>query len=144
MMTLLLIGIGAALMYFFDPDSGRRRRAWLREKWPSAAKKGQASLVEPEPGSERVAGASADDISVAASLGVAPTDEELARRVRSALERALPQPPAVEVMAHQGLVILSGQVSAEVQDTLLACVRSVAGVKDVENRLDVRIAPANV
>ncbi len=24
MMTLILMGIGAALMYFFDPDSGRR------------------------------------------------------------------------------------------------------------------------
>ena len=32
MTTLLLVGIGAALMYFFDPDSGRRRRERLREQ----------------------------------------------------------------------------------------------------------------
>ena len=29
MTTLILMGIGAALMYFFDPDSGRQRRERL-------------------------------------------------------------------------------------------------------------------
>lgn len=43
MTTLLLVGIGAALMYFFDPDSGRRRRERLREQCTSATRKLQAS-----------------------------------------------------------------------------------------------------
>ena len=60
-----------------------------------------------------------------------------------ALERALPQPPAVEVIAHHGLAILSGEVSAEEQDTVLACVRGVPGVKEVENRIEVRTAAGN-
>jgi len=143
MMTLLLIGIGAGLMYFLDPDSGARRRMWLREKWASATKKKQASFAGAEGRSDRVAGAGADDISFAAANDVA-TDEELARRVRSALERALPQPPAVEVIAHHGLVILSGQASAEEQDTLLACVRALPGVKEVENRIEARTAAGNL
>ena len=29
MTTMILMGIGAALMYFFDPDSGRSRRERL-------------------------------------------------------------------------------------------------------------------
>ena len=29
MTTMILMGIGAALMYFFDPDSGRPRRERL-------------------------------------------------------------------------------------------------------------------
>ncbi len=29
---LAALGVGAALMYFFDPDEGRRRRALLRDK----------------------------------------------------------------------------------------------------------------
>ncbi|MDQ3562886.1 MAG: BON domain-containing protein [Pseudomonadota bacterium] len=141
-MTLLLIGIGAGLMYFLDPHSGAPRRLWLREKWARTTKKEQASLAGAEASSDRVAGAGADDISFAAPNDVA-TDDELARRVRLALERALPQPPAVEVIAHHGLVILNGQVSAEEQDTVLACVRAVPGVKEVENRIEVRTAAGN-
>ncbi len=138
LMTLLLICIGAGLMYFLDPGSGARRRLWLREKWARPTKKEQASLAGAEARTDRVAGAGAD----AAPNDVA-TDDELARRVRLALERALPQPPAVEVIAHHGLVILSGEVSAEEQDTVLACVRAVPGVKEVENRIEVRTAAGN-
>jgi hypothetical protein len=49
MTTLLLVGIGAALMYFFDPDSGRRRRERLREQCTSATRKLQASAHTPPP-----------------------------------------------------------------------------------------------
>ena len=31
--TLVTLGIGALLMYFFDPDSGRRRRELISEKF---------------------------------------------------------------------------------------------------------------
>jgi osmotically-inducible protein OsmY len=140
--TLLLIGIGAALMYLLDPHSGARRRLWLREKWARPTKKEQASLAGAEASNARVAGAGADDISFTARNDVA-TDEDLARRVRLALERSLPQPPAVEVIAHHGRVILSGEVSPEEQGTVLACVRAVPGVKEVENQTEVRTAAAN-
>ena len=136
LMTLLLICIGAGLMYFLDPGSGARRRLWLREKWARPTKEEQASLAGAEARTDRVAGAGAD--------AVPNADDELARRVRLALERALPQPPAVEVIAHHGLVILSGEVSAEEQDTVLTCVRGVPGVKEVENRIEVRTAAGNV
>ncbi len=43
MTTLILMGIGAALMYFFDPDSGRPRRVRLRDRCTSATKKFQGS-----------------------------------------------------------------------------------------------------
>lgn len=33
----------AALMYFFDPASGRQRRVWLRDQWDHVAKKGMAA-----------------------------------------------------------------------------------------------------
>ena len=141
--TLLLIGIGAGLMYFLDPDSGARRRPWLYEKLARTTKKEQASLAEAQASSDRVAEAGADDISLTAPNDVT-TDEQLARRVRLALERALPQPPEVEVIAHHGVVILSGQVSAEEQDTMLTCVRAVPGVTDVENRIEVRTAAGSV
>jgi hypothetical protein len=36
---LILMGLGAALMYFFDPTSGRDRRLWVREQWGQRAEK---------------------------------------------------------------------------------------------------------
>ena len=47
MTTLILVGIGAALMYLFDPDSGRRRRERLRDLCTSATKKLQGSTYTP-------------------------------------------------------------------------------------------------
>ena len=49
MTALILVGIGAALMYFFDPDSGRRRRERLREQCTSATRKLQGSAHAPAP-----------------------------------------------------------------------------------------------
>ncbi len=41
MITVIFwIAVGAALMYFFDPVSGRARRAWLSEKIDQVSKKG--------------------------------------------------------------------------------------------------------
>ncbi|MGH8597735.1 MAG: BON domain-containing protein [Gammaproteobacteria bacterium] len=137
LMTLVLIGIGVGLMYFLDPESGARRRLWLQEKWARPTKKEHDFSV-----GDRVAEAGADDISLTVPNDGA-TDDELARRVRLALERALPQPPAVEVIAHHGLVILSGEVSAKEQDIVLTCVRAVPGVLEVENRVEVRTATGN-
>ena len=60
LMTLLLICIGAGLMYFLDPGSGARRRLWLREKWARPTKKEQACLAGAEVRTDRVAGAGAE------------------------------------------------------------------------------------
>ncbi len=49
MTTLILMGIGAALMYFFDPDSGRPRRVRLRDRCTSATEKFQGSVRTPAP-----------------------------------------------------------------------------------------------
>jgi hypothetical protein len=39
MAMILWIAVGAALMYFFDPMSGRERRAWLLDKMNQISKK---------------------------------------------------------------------------------------------------------
>ena len=49
MTTLIFMGIGAALMYFFDPDSGRRRRERLRDQCTNATRKLQGSAHAPAP-----------------------------------------------------------------------------------------------
>jgi len=39
MKTLFWLGLGAAAMYLFDPDHGRRRRALLREQLTDAQRR---------------------------------------------------------------------------------------------------------
>jgi hypothetical protein len=44
MSTMIIwIAIGAALMYFYDPASGRARRAWLRAKCDQVVKRSTAA-----------------------------------------------------------------------------------------------------
>ena len=49
MRTLLTLGLGAAAMYFFDPQQGRRRRARVRDQLTQA----QRVLRERAQGSAR-------------------------------------------------------------------------------------------
>lgn len=39
------LGIGAALMYLFDPDDGNRRRALIRDKGTSLGRKTQETVL---------------------------------------------------------------------------------------------------
>ncbi len=39
------LGVGAALMYLFDPQGGNRRRALIRDKTFSASRKTQQALT---------------------------------------------------------------------------------------------------
>ncbi|MGH8523860.1 MAG: hypothetical protein ACREXY_06485 [Gammaproteobacteria bacterium] len=79
MSEIMLIALGAALMYFFDPGSGRQRRAWLRDQWDRLAKKGMAAA----PTTATAPRYTAAEQSVAEptdKAAAAPTDEALGAR----------------------------------------------------------------
>jgi uncharacterized membrane protein len=128
------MGLGAGLMYYLDPDLGRRRRALLCDQLTSAF-----SRIDDCMGgtfrdlSQRTQGVLAE--TRAALTSAAPSDEILAERVRAHLERVVSHPASVQVTARQGTVTLSGPILQSEVDDLLACVRVVRGVKGVENRL---------
>lgn len=137
------IGIGAALMYLLDPDRGARRRALARDK---ARHFGRIT-------GERL-GARSRDLRNRAQ-GVAarirrekteepPSDDVLEARVRAEIGREIRNPGAVHVSARGGRVTLTGPVLAEEKETLVACVASVAGVEDVEDRLEPHESAAEV
>lgn len=126
-------GLGAALMYLFDPKNGGRRRSLTRDKAGKVARQGGDKLA-----------ATARDLRNR-SVGTAreatgrfkrqtPTDQVLAERVRAELGH-LTTPGVVEVNAHQGCITLTGQVPSEGVDDLLKTVRRVRGVTEVDNRL---------
>ena len=136
-------GVGAGLMYFYDPQMGRRRRALMRDQLISLGHQiDDAVDVTTRDLSNRAAGLWAEMRSCITSNGA--SDAVLAERVRSQLGGLVSHPSAIEVRAEQGRVILSGPILRDEIDRLLHGVASVRGVHDVENRLQVHDTPGNV
>lgn len=129
-------GLGLGLMYLFDPQEGDRRRALVRDQLARLRNKTRDAT-----------GATARDVRHRARGVVAEIrgrftegqvdDGVLAERVRSKLGRVVSHPRALDVTATQGRVTLSGPILRDEVDPLLAALRRVRGVREVENRLDV-------
>jgi len=129
---------GAALMYFTDPSKGKRRRAIVRDR-VSAGFRGAARELDKAKRdlynrSEGVAATVRSWQSRSEADG--PVIEE---RVRSAMGRVIRHPHGIQVHVEQaGRVTLEGSVEEQYLDELLNRVRSVAGVREVVNRLRLR------
>ncbi|HZZ94269.1 MAG TPA: BON domain-containing protein [Usitatibacter sp.] len=106
--SMVAAALGAALMYFLDPDSGRKRRAWVRQE------RGRLARTRRE---DRVA------------------DAVLVELVRTALGRTIANPHGIEVKAFDGRVVLKGPVTPEELAEIVACTQRVRGVREVDNRL---------
>lgn len=128
------VGLGAALMYLFDPDRGSRRRALIRDKVESAANKtGDYAGKMSRDLRNRAYGVVSEAKSI---FRIAPvTDEVLVNRVRSKLGHHSAQ--AIDVSAQDGSVTLRGSLAAKEVSDVLRAVQSVHGVKRVSNLLEV-------
>ena len=62
-------------------------------------------------------------------------DGILLERVRAALGHVVGDPQAVDIRVKCGIVVLKGPAREDQMGELVACVRNVRGVQDVENRL---------
>lgn len=129
--------IGAGLMYFFDPEKGKRRQAEVRNQWNKFQNTttSQAEAIAKD-SLNRARGSAIETIQHFASDPV--TDEILVARVRAELGHYVSQPGAVTVTADEGIVILQGTVSAQEVQPFVAKVRSMAGIRGVENQLKLR------
>jgi BON domain len=141
---LTLAGLGAALTYFFDPQSGPRRRAMARDRVVAFFRRhGQdvGGTVQAE---------AKGLVNKAAHLKEArkadPDDATLTRKVESEIFRDPDVPKGqIDVNAENGIVILRGEVERpELITDLEKTTRSVQGVKDVENLLHVPGAEAEM
>jgi osmotically-inducible protein OsmY len=74
------------------------------------------------------------------AFGAVEDDEVLAARVRARLRQVVRDPETVGVAVEGGLVTLTGTVGATEFDRLVSAVLKVRGVRDVEDRLQVRAA----
>ncbi len=128
-------GLGAGLMYLFDPELGNRRQTKLRDRFTSAVSRfGDEFDVAWRDLCHRANGIAAEAIGLLSDGRV--SDDVLAERVRSKIGRHVSHPRAIDVDVADGLVGLAGPVLLSEMDGLLAAVASVRGVRRVENHLE--------
>ena len=137
------VGLGAALMYIFDPDRGKRRRALLRDKVEATGNK-LSDKVEKmgRDLSNRAYGVVAETKSIFQPDEV--TDDVLVDRVRSRLGRIPAHISAFDLAAKDGVVTLRGQILADEVPKVLRAARFVRGVKDIDNQFEVHETAGNV
>ena len=126
--------IGAAIAYFFDPDSGRRRRKILTDKAGKFARQGGRRAGDTV--------AQAEGLKQRAThrkeqQKPQPDDVTLARKVETEIFRDADVPKGkINVNVEDGIVYLRGELEQPdlIQD-LESQARKVQGVRDVENLL---------
>lgn len=136
------LGIGTGLMFLLDPNQGKRRRAMLRDKCYSAARKtGEGMEVTARDLRNRTYGLVSD---VQSRFSSAPGDDAvLIDRVRAKLGRIVSHPRAIDVSVQNGRATLSGPILTAEVPQLLACVNRISGVNQVVNQLEAHDEPGN-
>lgn len=142
-MLLKGMGLGAGLMYLWDPQRGRRRRAQLLDQLDHAKHCTEDFLDKAQRDlSNRATGVTAEAYSM---LGRHGTDDRvITARVRSKLGRYCSHPHALDVDSQDGQVVLSGQILEDEVADVLKAVRWVRGVRGVENRLEIHRERGNI
>lgn len=129
------IAIGAAIMYFYDPDRGRSRRCTLRDQTNAQVrKKRQAIDVMTRDLQNRAQGV--QHMAKARFHHEPVQDDVLVERIRAELGRHVTHTSSIVVTADNGHVTLSGPVLANEVQELVRLVRWTPGVKSVDNNLD--------
>ena len=130
-------GIGAGLMYLFDPDRGKRRRAGIRNKAihinhiaTDVATKTQRDLRN------RLRGVVCE--LKALVRPETASDDVLEARVRSRMGRLVSHPHSIAVKAREGRIILSGPIPTAEVLPLVDAVAAMRGVKNIENLLELQ------
>jgi osmotically-inducible protein OsmY len=130
------VAAGTLAMYYLDKQSGRRRRALVRDKLVAAGHDA-ADMAE-----------SAGKRTVDHLKGIVATrrfdrvgghepesDSQLHERIRARLGRVVSHPKSIQVEVDQGSVWLRGHILTQELDELLSEVSQMHGVKTVRNEL---------
>jgi osmotically-inducible protein OsmY len=136
-------GAGVVAAYFLDPDDGRRRRAMARDRAQRTVREARGFLhAAGRDLRNRATGVAARIRSRVRGRNI--SDEVLEARVRAELGRVVLHPHAVEVACDDGRVTLTGSVHEDEADDLVARVRAVPGVSEIDNLLEIHDGPADI
>jgi osmotically-inducible protein OsmY len=133
-----LVGLGAALTYFFDPEQGRRRRAMTRDRFVAFFRRRKRETER----LCRSASAQAEGLVQKAKHleeepKPQPDDVTLTRKVETEIFRDADIPKGqININAENGKIYLRGEVGQpELIKDLEKRARKVQGVQEVENLL---------
>lgn len=133
-----LVGLGAALTYFFDPEQGRRRRAMTRDRFVAFFRRRKRETER----LGRSASAQAEGLVQKAKHleeepKPQPDDVTLTRKVETEIFRDADIPKGqININAENGKIYLRGEVGQpELIKDLEKRARKVQGVQEVENLL---------
>ena len=129
------LGLGALIMYLFDPQAGRRRRASVRDKIRRGKNKTLDAIDVIAPDfKNRIIGLAAETRRLMHAEEV--TDEVLAERIRSKLGGLVSHPSSVQVKVENRTAILSGPILTAEAEHLINHIASMRHVASVENQLE--------
>lgn len=136
---LTMLGLGAGLMYYLDPDRGRRRRALVRDRVDHLSHRLEA-LIEATSHdlANRSRGLWAELRSLPSQIvGKQVHDEVVVARVRAKMGRYVSHPHAITAIAERGHVTLAGPILESEVESLLTAVSRIPGVTDVRSCLEI-------
>lgn len=143
MALLAGIGIGAAVMYFLDPDRGTRRRHVLADKARRGLRvTGRELHNAAENAKNHTRGKVLEMQHRATEEPV--DDERLVERVRAELGHRVERARAIEVSAENGRVTLTGALPYDQIERAARAAASVRGVREIDNCLVTSAGDQNV
>lgn len=128
------IGIGAALMFFLDPDRGTRRRHLLADKARRGLRVTGRELHDAAENAKNHTRGKVIELQHRLSEDQVD-DTRLVERVRAELGHQVERARAIEVTAENGRVTLTGALPYDQIDRAARTAGSVRGVREVDNRL---------
>jgi osmotically-inducible protein OsmY len=131
---------GAAFMYFFDPQNGKRRRNMARDRTLAFFRRGGRRAERLGRGvAAEAQGVAQKATHLREEPKPQPDDATLAQKVESEVFRDIEVDKGrINVNAEEGKVILRGEVERpELIEELVERTQKVQGVRDVESRLHV-------
>jgi uncharacterized membrane protein len=135
--------VGGLLVYFLDPDTGRKRRALLKDRSVNLLKEADRAIGKASSDlSNRARGAVAEARSLAPLGNV--SDEVLVEQVRARIGRVTSFSHFVEVSARDGAVSLRGAALESELDNLMAAVSSIRRVSSVHSEMKAYQRPQDI
>lgn len=131
---LIGVGLGAAIMYFLDPDRGARRRHMTYDRAGRALRIGTRELRDAAEDAKNHTLGTIAEVRNAREEGPVE-DDRLVDRVRAELGHHVEHPRRIEVFAESGRVTLTGYAAADEIEKAERTVKGVRGVNAVTNEL---------
>ena len=129
------LALGVTAVYYLDRERGAYRRAVLRDRTLRLGRRAGSEIdAALRDLVHRTQGLGAR--ARAALVGGSVPDPVLVERVRAQMGRSVSHPRAIEVSARNGIVKLRGPILAVEVQSVVSRVKSVRGVREVENELE--------